>query len=317
MLGSCLMIALKGSSLLRREREFILKNRPAGVILFKRNIESLKQVIELNKTIKALTSPSPFIAIDMEGGEVNRLSHLEGFKNWPCAKEVAKKNRQEIFLIAKKQALQLKGLGIDINFAPVVDLPIVNSPLLKTRAFGSSAFSVLNACEPFLKGFQEGGVISCLKHFPGHGGVLEDSHETLPIDKRNLKQLSAQLSLFQTLFKKQASCIMTAHIEFSKIEKRPATFSKLLLTQILRKRLGFQGLIVSDDIDMKALKNFSPEEACFFALKAGCDMILFCKDIQNPSKVISYFERQTHKKEKLKEELNRASKNILKLKKQI
>ncbi|MCY4321084.1 MAG: beta-N-acetylhexosaminidase [Bdellovibrionaceae bacterium] len=317
MLGSCLMIALKGTALLKKEREFILRNQPAGVILFKRNIESLKQVFKLNQKIKALIKPSPLIAIDMEGGRVNRLSDLKGFKAWPSAKELGKKTPQEIFLTAKKQAHQLKELGFDINFAPVVDLPLVDSLILKTRTFGKKASSILRAGEAFLKGFQEEGLISCLKHFPGHGGVFEDSHESLPVDKRSLGELSAQLSIFQKLFKKYPSCIMTAHIEFPEIEKIPATFSKTFLTQILRKRLGFQGLIVSDDIDMKALKTFSPGETCFFALKAGCDMILSCQGLDKPLKAIRYFERQIQKKEELKKELKRARKNILKLKKQL
>lgn len=317
MIGSCLMIALEGPQLLKKEREFIVKNRIAGVTLFQRNIKSFKQISQLNKEIKSLTQPSPLIAIDMEGGLVNRFSHLKEAMDWPSAESLSHYPSYKVFLTAKKQAHQLKSLGIDLNFAPVVDLPLVKSSVLKTRTFGTEPSAILRTALPFLEGLAKGGVISCLKHFPGHGGVQEDSHKTLPVDNRSLKDLKPQLDIFQKLFISDFNCIMTAHIEFSKIEKQPATFSKLLLTQVLRKRLGFDGLIISDDIDMKALKSFHPGESFFFALKAGCDMVITCQNVESPLKIIDYFERQTQRKKEIKRELNWAFKRICQLKRRL
>ena len=318
MVGSCLMIALNGPQLLKKEREFIKKNQIAGVILFQRNIESFKQLFRLNKEIKSLTQPPPLIAIDMEGGRVNRFSHLTGdSRDWPSAESLSRCSSQEIFLTAKRQAVQLKKLGIDLNFAPVVDLPLVQSSVLKTRTFGAKVLDILRVARPFLKGFEEEGVISCLKHFPGHGGVSEDSHETLPIDNRNLRELKPQLDIFHTLFKSHFNCIMTAHVEFPKIEKQPASFSKMLLTQILKKRLGFQGLVISDDIDMKALRNFPPGESFFLALKAGCDVVITCQKPESSLQIIDYFKRQTRKKLAIKKELNRGFQRLLHLKKKL
>ena len=317
MIGSCLMTALKGPQLLKKEIDFIRKNQIAGIILFQRNIESFRQLSQLNAEIKSLTQPPPLIAIDMEGGAVNRFSHLKEAGDWPSAESLSMLSPQNIFLTAKEQARRLKRLGIDLNFAPVVDLPLVQSSVLQTRTFGKSAEAVLNSAEPFLKGFENQALISCLKHFPGHGGVSEDSHKTLPRDTRNLKELQAQLRLFQKLFRNRSCCIMTAHVEFSNIEKGPATFSKTFLTLLLRKKWGFKGLIVSDDIDMKALNKFSPAESFFSALKAGCNLVLACQKRDSPFEIIDFFESQAQRKASLKAELRHSSQKLLQLKKDL
>ena len=315
MIGSCLMMSLEGPRLLKRERKFIVKNQIAGLILFQRNIESWDQLSQLNREIKSLTQPAPLIAIDMEGGRVNRFSHLKDSGLWPSAEELSRFGLPELFLKAQKQARQLKSLGLDLNFAPVVDLPLASSELLRTRTFGNKPSVILKAVRSYLKAYKEQGILSCLKHFPGHGGVLEDSHETLPADNRSLKALQPQLGLFQSLVKSFSLCIMTAHVEFPKIEKGPATFSKKLLKQILRKKMSFEGAVISDDMDMKALKSYSPEEAFFLALKAGCDILLFCQDLDKPYNIVDYFESQMKRKQEIKTDLSRASQKILHLKK--
>ena len=317
MLGSCLMIALKGPQLLKKERDFIVKNQVAGVVLFQRNIKSFEQVFQLNKQIKSLTQPSPLIAVDMEGGLVNRFSHLKKGGDWPSAEELSCFPTEKVSLIAKKMARQLKKLGFDLNFAPVVDIPLVKSQLLRTRVFGSEPENVLKSAGAFLKGLEEGKLASCLKHFPGHGGVKQDSHKTLPIDNRGLKELTPQLLVFQKLFQSHSPCIMTAHIEFPKIERKPATFSKRLLTHILRNQLGFKGLIISDDIDMKALQSFGPGASFFLAIKAGCDVVITCQSEESPLEIIDYFERRKQKKAEIKKELAQAVQKIRHLKKRL
>ncbi len=312
MIGSCLMTNLKGPVLLKEEKVFIISQGIAGLILFKRNIQSFKQTQKLCSELKSLTRPPPLIAIDMEGGEVDRFSHLKESFRWPSPHTLSSFSYKKIFHSAQAMARQLCLLGIDINFAPVVDWLLVENPLLKKRVLGRSQQEILKTAEPFIEGLIKGGVIPCLKHFPGHGGVFGDSHKVLPKDKRSLKEIEPQLDIFQNLFNKYSCWIMTAHIEFSNIDKKPASFSKIFLKNILRDRQGFKGLVVSDDIDMSALKDFSIGERFFLALKGGCNLVLTCQREDSPKEIIKYFQQNPHKKAEIKKQLEISSKKILK-----
>lgn len=317
MIGSCLMIGLKGLSLLKEERDFIISNNIAGVILFKRNIQSFQQVYELCYELKSLSKTPLLIAIDMEGGEVNRFSHLKESPSWPAPSVLSTLPKNQIFSIARSMARQLSLLGIDINFAPVVDLLIKNNPLLTERVFGKSKEEILNSVHPFLDGLVKENIIPCLKHFPGHGGVEEDSHKILPRDSRQLKELKPQLDIFQSLFEKYFCWIMTAHIEFSNIEKKPATFSKTLLSRLLKNQMAFKGILVSDDIDMEALSHFSPGECFLYALQGGCDLVIAGQQKDSPKEIIKYFQQNKHKKEEIKSTIYNSSQKVLKIRNQL
>ena len=314
--GSCLMIGLKGLVLSKEERDFIVSNHIAGIILFKRNIQSFKQVYELCSELKTLSSPPLLIAVDREGGEVDRFSHLKESPPWPAPKILKTLQEKSIFSIARMMARQLRLLGIDINFAPVIDIPVSENPLLTSRVFGQSKDEILKKAEPFVKGMVKEQLIPCLKHFPGHGGVHEDSHKILPKDFRPLKELVPQLELFQTLFERQACWIMTAHIEFPKIDQGPATFSKFFLKTILREERGFKRILLSDDIDMSALDNFSSGEKFFQAIQGGCDLVISCQKPKSPKEIIEYFHRNPLKQKEIKEELIQAGTNLLKIRKE-
>ena len=310
MPGSCLMIGLEGPSLLKEEKAFIVSNRIAGFLLFKRNLQSFRQVYELCSELKSLSKPSPLIAIDMEGGRVNRFSHLKESFPWPSPKVLRALRPKQVFLIARSMAKQLRVLGIDINFAPVVDLLSVDNPLLEDRVFGESKGEILQLASSFIEGLREEKRIPCLKHFPGHGGVREDSHKTLPKDPRQLKELESQLDIFQALFERYPCWIMTAHIEFSRIDQKPATFSKVFLREELREQRAFKGLVVSDDIDMKALEAFSSGEKFFYALKGGCNLVLTGQKKETAGEIIEWFQQNPNKKEELKRELRDSSRKI-------
>ena len=309
------MMGLEGPSLLKEEKAFIISNNIAGLVLFKRNLQSFKQIYELCSELKSLTRPSPLIAIDMEGGEVNRFSHLKESIPWPSPQMLRALKPKPIFLIARSMARQLNLLGIDINFAPVVDLPLMDNSLLQTRVFGESKDEILKQTDPFVGGLIKGPVIPCLKHFPGHGGVSEDSHNVLPRDPRRLKDLESQLEIFHTLFKKYSCWIMTAHIVFPNIDKTPASFSKVLLKTHLKDQMGFKGLVVSDDIDMSALKDFPPGECFLQALKGGCDLVIACQKKNSPKELIKYFQKNPMKRKEIKEELKNSSEKILQIRK--
>ena len=352
--GTCLMTGLKGPSLSPEERDFIVSKGISGLILFKRNIESFRQIHHLCSEIKSLFSPPPLIAIDMEGGRVHRFSHLKESPLWPAPEVLGQLRPSQVFEIARLMGKQLRCLGIDINFAPVIDLPVLESPLLKGRLFASSPQEVKKFAEAFLDGLLKENIIPCLKHFPGHGGVREDSHETLPKDPRSLEELSSQLDLFQSLWStRPGTWVMTAHVVFSNIEKEsgrekdrtnqrsqtfsldlrepdkeraeeartnqwsrtlqhsqhdrergeerdssgksflpPASFSPFLLKEVLREKMGFKGLLVSDDADMGALKAFAPKDRFFKAIKGGCDLLICGQDFDNAQKLIQSLEEQ-------------------------
>ncbi len=315
MVGSCLMIGLEGCSLSSEEKSFIVSNNISGIVLFKRNVQSFKQVYELCVEIKSLITPAPLIAIDMEGGEVNRFSHLKNSFPWPSPKILGHLESHQVFNVACAMGKQLFALGIDINFAPVVDLLYTDNPLLTNRIFGTSKEDILKGADSFIGGLVKKNIIPCLKHFPGHGGVSEDSHKDLPKDSRLFSDLKPQLEIFQLLFKKYSCWIMTAHIEFSCIDSQPATFSEAILKTKLKKQMGFKGLLASDDIDMKALEPFSSGEKFFRALKAGCNLVLTCQKKETAREIIEYFKQKPEKKEGIKKELIVSSKAILAIRK--
>ena len=299
--GSCLMINLQGEALTSKEKELLISNQVAGVILFKRNIKSFKQVHELCRELKSLATWQPFfIGVDREGGRVDRFSHLEEAFPYPSAQQLSKLSAEKVLSIAQALGDELRVLGIDINFAPVLDLPEKNSDLLKTRTFGNEFEKIIVTASAFCQGLQSKGVFPCLKHFPGHGNVAEDSHLTLPQDKRTLTELEPQLHIFKEVLDQTfVSLIMTAHIHFPNIDSKIATFSKKILRGILRDKMNYKGLVVSDDIDMKALDSYSPAERLSLSLKGGCNLILSCQSEKTLDDIFTFFKTHSQQEKEL------------------
>ena len=304
-----LFVSLREAKLSFEEKEFIKKECPAGVTLFKRNIHSKEQTKDLIQEIKSLSQEPLLAAVDCEGGLVNRLSHL-GIE-YPSPVELSSWKLGDIFKLARSMGRELKSFGFDLNFAPVVDLPIVENTLLEKRVFGSSPDLVIEKAGVFIKGLLKEGLYPCLKHFPGHGGVKEDSHLILPNDPRILEELESQIHVFEALFKKHPCAVMTAHINFFQIEKTPASFSKILLTEVLKQKKKFKGLVFSDDIDMGALKKYSLSESFFLALQAGCDIILSCQ--KSPFEILESIENESLKKKVIQKRLKESRSQFLKL----
>ena len=315
-LGQTLMISVEGESLTKEEKKLIKEEDISGVILFKKNISSFSQVFSLSQEIKSLNKDHPpLVAIDMEGGEVSRLSHLKESCNWPSPSLLRKKSLDQIKAGSRRLGDTLKLLGIDINFAPCLDLLKENSPLLEKRVFGETKQEIIEKAGSFIEGQVEAKIIPCLKHFPGHGGVSLDSHLTLPQDERDLEELKDQLEIFKKLFTKYpSSLIMTAHILFPKIDTLPATLSQKTLSH-LKEALGFQGLVVSDDIDMKALKDFSPLEIFSQSLKAGCDLVLCCQNKETHESILKNLKMELEKDKELAFRFKEASQKIQGLRK--
>ena len=288
-LGQLFIIGLQGTQLTKEEENFIVENNIGGVILFDRNLESPEQIYKLTTDLqdlrKKMADDAPlFIGIDMEGGRVHRLK--EPFTQWPTGQSLSSLDSTSVtFKFAYNMGLELKAVGINLDFAPCVD--VLTNPLNKVigdRALGTDGEKVAKLSSALVRGYIKSGIMPCAKHFPGHGNTLLDSHEELPVETKTLDELKAQeLTPFKKVFRARLDMVMTAHIKFENIDSEPVTFSEKILKGILRDDLRFSKLVISDDLDMKALTNhYSVEEIPVRALKGGCDILLYCNEPASP-----------------------------------
>lgn len=290
-IGQLLIIGLRGPTLTQDETEFIIQNNIGGVILFSRNVESPEQVHALCSSIQNLRHKTRdklplFICVDQEGGRVARLK--DPFTVWPpLAKLGALDSTSVAFRFALNMGAELRAVGINVDFAPCVD--VFTNPkntVIGDRAVGEDPEQVAKITSAIVRGYIKSGIIPCAKHFPGHGNTLVDSHEDLPIEDSDLERLrSVELVPFKKVFRARLDMVMTAHIKFPKIDPQwPATLSEKFVKQMLREEFRYRGLIIGDDLDMKALaKNFPVEEIPVRALEAGCDILLYCNEFEHPA----------------------------------
>lgn len=292
-----LMVDVPGTSLTEQDIKLLLQPSVGAVILFSRNYESRQQLIELTKEISQLRSPALLIAVDQEGGRVQRFR--EGFYKLPSMNSFSAtfdehpKLAYELASTAGElMAAELIEVGIDFSFAPVLDCADLQSKVIGDRGFHHNPFAIAELAGAFIKGMNLAGMSATGKHFPGHGGVIEDSHVDLPVDHRPLSDLeSCDLIPFQNLAN-QLGGIMTAHVAFPQIDDVLPTYSPFWLQTILRQRLGFSGVIFSDDLTMTgaiagAIGTGTPSQRTELALAAGCDMALICNDPEAANQVAS------------------------------
>ena len=258
------------------ERERLQHPATGGVILFRRNYASIEQITALISEIRAIR-PDLLIAVDHEGGRVQRFR--EGFTRLPAASLYAVEGDEDLAEGAGwLMAAELRAVGVDFSFAPVLDVESGISQVIGDRAFGTDPFTVTRMAGRFMIGMHSAGMAAVGKHFPGHGGVVEDSHKALPVDPRDLESLeSRDLIPFRTLMGHGLEGIMPAHVIYSALDTQPAGFSSFWIQEILRSRLKFEGAIFSDDLSMAgaAFAGDYPDRARM-ALDAGCDMVLVC-----------------------------------------
>lgn len=283
MLGP-LMLDLEGLVLSEEERELILHPAVGGLIFFARNYHDKSQLAELVESVRAIR-PELLLAVDHEGGRVQRFR--DGFTELPTARAIGERyqqNRQAGLQLAYEVGAtigrELSQQDLDFSFTPVVDLDKAISEVIGTRSFHRQA-EVVSACATALmRGLAEFGMPVVIKHFPGHGSVSADSHHELPHDDRSFEQIAEDdLRPFIDLIAQGAQAIMPAHIVFSQVDSWPVCFSSTWLKSILRERLGFRGIIISDDLSMQAAA-MVPEitDRTEMALQAGCDLVLLCND---------------------------------------
>ena len=279
------MLDIEGQSLSPADRDLLREPAVGGVILFTRNFESAEQVTDLVADIRALRSPPLLIAVDHEGGRVQRFR--EGFTRIPPMRHIGHEydRDSESGLLAAREAgwliaSELRAVGIDLCFAPCVDLDWGVSEIIGDRAFHRKPEVVADLANAFARGLRSAGMAAVAKHFPGHGAVLADSHLKLPVDRRDYKVLLDDMRPYERLIGNGAiEGVMLAHIVYEQIEAQPAGFSELWIQRELRSRLGFGGAVFCDDLSMKATRGYgSMAERGRLALDAGCDMILVCND---------------------------------------
>lgn len=278
-LGQLFITGVSGLELSAESQAFLKNSNIGGVILFQGNFESPGQVAELINGIQECRGDQPlWISVDHEGGRVQRFK--TSFTKIPDAAMIAATNSPKLaFEIAQMMARELKAVGINLNYSPVADINTnPKNPVIGNRAFGNNEEIVTKMITAIVRGHLTEGVQPCVKHFPGHGDTSTDSHFSLPKVDTDLETLmEREFKPFAKAFKSHCALTMTAHIVCTKIDpERPATLSKTILTDILRKQLRYTGLIVSDDLEMKAITDhFGAEDAPRLAIQAGCDLLIY------------------------------------------
>ncbi len=274
----------------------VRQGRVGGVILFSRNIESPTQVRTLVEGLHAAAPPEAptVVAIDQEGGRVQRLR--DPWTHWPPMRTLGDRDDLPTTrTFATALARELADLGIHMDFAPVVDVDTnPDNPVIGDRSFGRDAARVARHAAQVVEGLQEQRVAACAKHFPGHGDTDLDSHLQLPTLAHDLARLrEVELPPFAAAIEAGVASIMTAHVVFEAIDaKRPATLSPDVMA-LLREELGYDGVVFSDDLEMKAVADhYQPRDMVDGALEAGVDALLVCRDLALSRVVLERLERQ-------------------------
>ncbi len=280
------MLDIAGTTLSEDDRELLLHRHVGGVILFSRNFESIEQLHQLVREIHALREPRLLVAVDHEGGRVQRFR--DGFSHIPPARlfgEIYEQDHHRARVLTRQagwlMAIELRAMDIDFSFAPVLDLDYGVSDVIGNRAFHHKPEVVAELAHAWMQGMADAGMAATGKHFPGHGAVEADSHKAVPIDSRDYQDIYHHDILpFRRMIGYGLTAIMPAHIIYDKVDRLPAGFSPVWLKQILRERLQFQGVIFSDDLDMEgaSVAGERYSERARSALQAGCDMVLVCNN---------------------------------------
>lgn len=291
------MVGVPGTSLDRAKLDFLGRIGVGGVILFRENYQSVEQLCEMTNDIqKTLTSEAweglpAWIGVDQEGGRVRRLR--DPFTEFPPAAVWGKLNSPKtVFEAGYVMGKELRACGVNMNFAPVIDVPeALDKSVIGDRAFSTEEEVVSSLGSAFVRGLLKGGVLGVAKHFPGHGTTSVDSHTELPTCAKTLEELDGKdFTPFKRAIRARVEGIMTAHIQFPKIDPdRPATLSRKILQDVLRKQLRYQKLIFSDDLEMGAIqKKYSLRDAAFLSIEAGCDQVLICHEWDRIEEVWDY-----------------------------
>lgn len=295
------MLGIEGPELTAADRERLLNPLAGGAILFTRNYTSSAQLERLTTEIHALRDPPLLIAVDHEGGRVQRFR--DGFTAIPPMRTLGEAWDRDVAGAAREAmrwgallASELRAHGIDFSFAPVLDIDHGTSAVIGDRAFHRNPNAVAHLAAAFMEGLNAGGMAAVGKHFPGHGFVTADSHVELPRDDRPLDRIATvDLVPFAALIRKGLAAVMPAHVVYPAVDAKPAGYSKIWIGDELRGRLGFDGLVISDDLDMAAaaLADGDIVARAVAAQAAGCDIVLACNDMAAADELLDRWRPET------------------------
>jgi beta-N-acetylhexosaminidase len=276
---------IAGKTLTEADRKRLTDPQVGGIILFTRNYESLEQLCALCAEIRALRKPELIIAVDHEGGRVQRFR--SGFTAIPAMRKLGvlwDKDEEGAMAAAREcgyvLASELTACGVTLSFTPVLDVDFGESGVIGDRAFHRDPQAIAALAAALQKGLGEGGLATCGKHFPGHGFVRADSHLEVPVDERTLDEITAtDIAPYPPMIAAGLASVMPAHVIYPKVDDKPAGFSRRWIADILRGQYRFNGVVFSDDLSMEGAKVAgNVTERAQAALSAGCDMVLVCND---------------------------------------
>jgi len=290
-----LMIDIAGTELTPEDIKVLTHPLVGSVILFTRNYRDIAQVTALTAAIRALRSPQLLIAVDHEGGRVQRFR--EGFTRLPSARLLGRRydqDRREGLSLAQSvgwlMASELRAVGVDFSFAPCVDLDYGVSEIIGDRAFHKDPDVVAALGVALMAGMREAGMAAVAKHFPGHGAVIADSHVALPVDRRKFVDLEPDIRPYRPLIDNNIAGVLGAHVVFPAVDPLPASLSNRWITGVLRRELGFHGCVFADDLSMGGAAAFGGViDRAEHAFAAGCDVLPICNDRQAVQSVLEHF----------------------------
>jgi beta-N-acetylhexosaminidase len=290
-----LMVDIAGTELSAEDVRVLSHPMVGSVLLFTRNYTNPQQVAALTAAIRALRTPHLLIAVDHEGGRVQRFR--EGFTRLPAARLLGRRfdeDRRAALSLAQSvgwlMASELRAVGVDFSFAPCIDLDYGVSEIIGDRAFHSDPEAVAALAVATMSGMREAGMAAIAKHFPGHGAVVADSHIAMPVDRREFVDLEADIRPYRPLIDNNLPGIMAAHVVFPAVDALPASLSKRWVTGVLRGELGFHGCVFADDLTMAGAAAFGDCLARVdLGLAAGCDVLPICNDRHSVELVLGRF----------------------------
>jgi beta-N-acetylhexosaminidase len=312
------LVGVRGQELTGEERIAIEHYAFGGFILFGHNCCTPAQILSLCRALwETGHIHPPFIAVDQEGGRVHRLP--APFTHFPPAARIGESgNPNFAYRAARATAEELAAVGINLDFAPVLDVNSnLKNPVIGDRSFASDPQKVIVFSERWIQGLRDGGIIPCGKHFPGHGDTDKDSHLDLPVVDRSLEELKkVELPSFVSACRNRIESLMTAHVVYRAFDpKLPATLSSNIVTGLLRDELHYNGVIFGDDMEMKAISgHYGEEEAVALCARAGIDVMLFCHELPRALRAFEFLCSEVERDPRLRTQVENSYRRITKLK---
>ncbi len=290
-----LMVDIAGTELTPDDIEILAHPLVGSVLLFTRNYRSPEQVAALTAAIRAVRTPHLLIAVDHEGGRVQRFR--EGFTKLPASRPLGRRfeeDRRDGLGLTRSvgwlMASELRNVGVDFSFAPCVDLDYGVSEIIGDRSFHRDPETVASLAAAYMLGMRDAGMAATAKHFPGHGAVVADSHVALPVDRRHLVDMEGDIRPYRLLIENNLAAVMAAHVVYPAVDSLPASLSRRWISDILRGDLGFHGCVFADDLSMAGAAAFGDVvERARLSVAAGCDVLPICNDRAAVSTVLDHF----------------------------